>query len=75
MQVTELLEKRTAADTELTIYPSCGHVPMDDCRERFQEDLISFVRSTLQIGDKASTQATVVVKEDLQSLSQANSSM
>ena len=29
----------------MTVYPTCGHVPMDECPGRFQADLISFVET------------------------------
>ncbi len=27
----------------MTVYPVCGHVPMDECPVQFQSDLIAFV--------------------------------
>jgi hypothetical protein len=42
-QVAELLSENTAIESGLTVYPSCGHVPMDDCRDTFIEDLVDFV--------------------------------
>ena len=47
MQVDELLKENTAIESHLTIYPACGHVPMDDCRERFIQDLIDIVGTNL----------------------------
>ncbi len=47
MQVDELLKENTAIESHLTIYPACGHVPMDDCRERFIQDLIDIVGAHL----------------------------
>ena len=47
MQVDELLKENTAIESNLTVYPACGHVPMDDCRERFIQDLIDIVGAHL----------------------------
>ena len=42
-QVHELLQQRAASSARLEVYPGCGHVPMDDCRERFEADVAGFV--------------------------------
>ena len=42
-QVNALLEQRQQGSTQLTLYPVCGHVPMDECAEQFQSDVVSFV--------------------------------
>ena len=49
MQVDELLKENTAIESHLTIYPACGHVPMDDCRERFTQDLVDIVSAHLDV--------------------------
>lgn len=46
-QVNELLKENVGIESNLTIYPACGHVPMDDCRERFINDLIDIVSAHL----------------------------
>ena len=43
VQVDQLLKENTAIESHLTVYPGCGHVPMDDCRERFIQDLTDIV--------------------------------
>ena len=47
VQVDELLKENTAIESHLTVYPACGHIPMDDCRERFIQDLIDIVGAHL----------------------------
>lgn len=39
----ELLQLRSSASTSMEVYPGCGHVPMDDSRERFEADVTGFV--------------------------------
>ncbi|CAL8466073.1 g5609 [Coccomyxa elongata] len=44
-EVSSLLEQRQRGSTQMTVYPTCGHVPMDECPGQFEADLISFVES------------------------------
>lgn len=58
MQVDELLKENTAIESHLTIYPACGHVPMDDCRDRFIQDLIEIVGAHLApVNDRLSKES------------------
>ncbi len=42
-QVVELLSENRAIESSLIVYPACGHVPMDDCRDTLIGDLVEFV--------------------------------
>lgn len=72
-QVAELLEERTVADTDLTVYPACGHVPMDDSKAEFEEDLKSFTQLCMSIECKSIAQADMD-SESTQRMPQASTS-
>jgi hypothetical protein len=55
-QVHELLQGKVGApSSQLQVYEECGHVPMDDCKERFQADVTAFVESVFCQGAGAET--------------------
>ncbi len=54
-QVHELLEAQPGAQSRLELYPGCGHVPMDDCRERFEADVTEFVAGVFAAGPAAAS--------------------
>ena len=58
-QVNALLEKRQQGSTQLTLYPACGHIPMDECADQFQTDMISFVEGVYIKQDRQSEQHAV----------------
>ena len=72
-QVAELLEERTAADTELTVYSACGHVPMDDFRAEFEEDLKNFTQLCMNTECRSIAEADVN-SEGTQRMPQARTS-
>jgi hypothetical protein len=43
VQVKKMLDARPRGSTDLIRYPQCGHVPMDECPEQFNADVIAFV--------------------------------
>ena len=52
VQVHELLQGKAGERSQLEVYPECGHVPMDDCQERFQADVTAFVESVFCQGGR-----------------------
>ena len=72
-QVAELLEERTEADTDLTVYPACGHVPMDDSRAEFEEDLKNFTQLCMNTECRSIAEADVDT-ESTQRMPQASTS-
>ena len=71
VQVAELLEERTVADTDLTVYPACGHVPMDDSRAQFEEDLKNFTQLCMKAEFRSIADAYINT-ESTQGMSQAS---
>ena len=72
-QVAELLEERTAADTDLTVYRACGHVPMDDSRAEFEEDLKNFTQLCMNTECRSIAEADIN-SEGTQHMPQASTS-
>lgn len=54
-QVSSLLEQRQRGSTQMTVYLTCGHVPMDECPGQFEADLISFVENVYERQDSMLT--------------------
>ena len=72
-QVAELLEERTVADTDLTVYPACGHVPMDESRAEFMEDLKNFTQLCMNTECRSIAEADINF-ESTQRMPQASTS-